>query len=84
MSFVPCIAQAPLKPSCSQKRDSRSNQDDLRTQFYERYRKEADDYDKEFMKKYDEDLNTTLIFVRRGSRSVECADLGHRPACFLQ
>ena len=27
------------------------------------YRKEAEEYDKEFMKKYDEDLNTTLIFV---------------------
>jgi hypothetical protein len=23
----------------------------------------AEEYDKEFMKKYDEDLNTTLIFV---------------------
>ena len=42
-----------------------STQSDLRTQFYERYRKEAEEYDKEFMKKYDEDLNTTLIFVRR-------------------
>ena len=27
------------------------------------YRKEAEDYDREFMKKHDEDLNTTLIFV---------------------
>ena len=34
-----------------------------RTQFFEDYRKEAEEYDKEFMKKYDEDLNTTLIFV---------------------
>ena len=82
--FVPCLAQASLKPSCSQKRDLQSNQNDLRTQFYEHYRKEADDYDREFMKKYDEDLNTTLIFVRRGSRLVERADLGHRPAYFLQ
>jgi len=38
-------------------------QQDLRTQFYENYRKEAEEYDKEFMKKHDEDLNTTLIFV---------------------
>ena len=61
------------------------NQDDLRTQFYEHYRKEADDYDKEFMKKYDEDLNTTLIFVRRGRRfSRVRADLSHRPVFFLQ
>jgi hypothetical protein len=28
-------------------------------------RKEAEVYDKKFMKKYDEDLNTTLIFVCR-------------------
>ena len=38
-------------------------QEDFRAQFYERYRKEAEEYDKEFMKKHDEDLNTTLIFV---------------------
>ena len=31
--------------------------------FYETYRQEAEDYDREFIKKYDEDLNTTLIFV---------------------
>ena len=38
-------------------------QEDFRAQFYERYRKEAEEYDKDFMKKHDEDLNTTLIFV---------------------
>ena len=38
--------------------------EDLRIKFYEHYRKEAEEYDKDFMKKYDEDLNTTLIFVR--------------------
>jgi len=38
-------------------------QEDFRAQFYGRYRKEAEDYDKDFMKKHDEDLNTTLIFV---------------------
>ena len=37
--------------------------EDLRAKFYEHYRKEAEEYDKDFMKKYDEDLNTTLIFV---------------------
>jgi len=41
-----------------------STQKDLRAEFYEHYRKEADEYDREFMKRYDEDLNTTLIFVR--------------------
>ena len=29
----------------------------------EDYRKVADEYDKEFLKKYEEDLDTTLIFV---------------------
>ena len=28
------------------------------------YKKEATDYDTDYVKKYDEDLNTTLIFVR--------------------
>ena len=38
-------------------------QEDHRAQFFECYRKEAEEYDREFIKKYDEDLNTTLIFV---------------------
>ena len=38
-------------------------QEDHRSRFYEHYHKEAEEYDREFMKKYDEDLNTTLIFV---------------------
>jgi len=38
-------------------------QGDHRARFFEDYRKEADEYDRDFMKKYDEDLNTTLIFV---------------------
>ena len=36
---------------------------DLRDKFYKNYHKEAEDYDKDVMKKYEEDLNTTLIFV---------------------
>jgi len=42
-----------------------SGPEDPRARFYEDYRKVAEDYDKEFMKKCDEDLNTTLIFVCR-------------------
>jgi hypothetical protein len=38
-------------------------QEDYRAQFYKKYRKQAEECDKEFLKKYDEDLNTTLIFV---------------------
>ena len=40
-----------------------STQEDPRSEFYGRYRKETEEYDKEFMKKYEEDLDTTLIFV---------------------
>ena len=32
--------------------------------FYTAYNKEASEFDVEYVKKYDEDLNTTLIFVR--------------------
>ena len=35
-----------------------------RTRFHEQFRKEADDYDKDFHRKYHDDLNTILIFVR--------------------
>ena len=35
----------------------------LRARFYEHYRKEAEEYDREFLRNHDEDLNTTLIFV---------------------
>ena len=38
-------------------------QEDHRARFYEDYREVAGEYDKEFLKKHDEDLNTTLIFV---------------------
>ena len=34
-----------------------------RGEFYDKFQREADEYDRDFMKKYDEDLNTTLIFV---------------------
>ena len=37
---------------------------DPRHDFYTMYNKEAMDYDTDNVKKYDEDLNTTLIFVR--------------------
>jgi len=47
-------------------------QEDLRAQFYEHYRKEAEEYDREFMKKYDEGLNTTLMFVGYTRYSRAC------------
>ena len=48
----------------SQGLDPPPKEEDYRTRFYEVYRREADEYDREFIKRYDEDLNTTLIFVR--------------------
>ena len=39
--------------------------DDPRLDFYTVYKREAFEYDVDYVKKYDEDLNTTLIFVRR-------------------
>ena len=37
--------------------------DDSRLDFYTMYKREATEYDTDYVKKYDEDLNTTLIFV---------------------
>ena len=55
-----------------------STQEDHRARFFEDYRKEAEEYDREFMKKYDEDLNTTLIFVSFVWSLVDACQLRHR------
>ena len=34
-----------------------------RTELYDKFKREAEEYDRKFIKKYDEDLNITLIFV---------------------
>jgi len=34
------------------------------------YKREATEYDTDYVKKYDEDLNTTLIFVRPSSPAL--------------
>ena len=38
--------------------------DDPQLDFYTMYKRETVEYDSECMQKYNEDLNTTLIFVR--------------------
>ena len=38
---------------------------DSRTDFFAMYRREADEFDRDYAGKYDEDLNTSLIFVSR-------------------
>jgi len=58
------------------------------------YKREATEYDTDYVKKYDEDLNTTLIFVRRSlsmlspvisliltGRSFLCRQLRFRHRC---
>ena len=58
--------------------------DDSRLDFYTMYKREATEFDTEYVKKYDEDLNTTLIFVRLLSFTL-VASLTHsrRPDCSL-
>ena len=51
------------KTPCHRKQEILSAREDYRSQFYEHYRGEAWEYDREFMEVYFEDLNTTLIFV---------------------
>ena len=48
----------------------RSTPEDLRSRFYEHYRKEAGEYDREFHKRYEDYLDSTLIFVS----FVSCSD----------
>ena len=43
--------------------DFDTTEEDRRAQFYEHYRKEAQEHDREFMKRYDGDLYMVLIFV---------------------
>ena len=55
-----------MSPSqfCRAKQDKLPvDREDHQARFYEVYRKVAEEYDEDFLKKYEEDLNTTLIFV---------------------
>ena len=61
--FLLYLTRTTLRPPRSRIHDLPLTQEDHRARFYEYYRKEAKEYDRVFMKKYDEDLNTTLIFV---------------------
>ena len=82
--FLFSLTRVSLRLSLSPKRDALPIQEDPQAEFYKNYRKVAEEYDKEFLKKHDEDLNTTLIFVspdwtsggpaliRTSGRSVLC------------
>ena len=63
VSSLSCPTGMSLRPPCDSKLGIPSAQEDHRAGFYEHYRKEAEEYDREFMKKHDGDLNITLIFV---------------------
>ena len=47
---------------------------DSRTDFFAVYRRESEEFDRDYAKKYDEDLNTSLIFVSRhiSTSRAEC------------
>ena len=70
-SWLASHQSAVFKPSHSQKKDSPPVTEDYRARFYEKYRKEAEEYDREFIMKYDEDLDTTLIFVSWGTPQTD-------------
>ena len=58
--------------------------DDPQLDFYTLYKRETVEYDTEYMQKYNEDLNTTLIFVC-SSLSLTAMHIDHdpRPVCSL-
>ena len=57
--------------------------DDPQLDFYTMYKRETMEYDTEYMQKHNEDLNTTLIFVRVWIPLVViCVDHDFRPVCF--
>ena len=58
-----------LSQSQKEKREGQIPQQEyIRARFYRHYQREAEEYDREFMGKYDDDLNTTLVFVSAAHR----------------
>ena len=57
--------------------------DDPQLDFYTMYKRETMEYDTEYMDKYNEDLNTTLIFVSFPVPPIFLLDIDHiyRPVC---
>jgi len=56
-------------------------------EFYNKFQRTADDYDRDFIKKYDEDLNSTLIFVSvflHVPRTLCEPHVWNRPVCSPQ
>ena len=57
--------------------------DDPRLDFYTMYKRETMEYDTDYMQKHNEDLNTTLIFVRFCAPFTHSADCTLRLVCSL-
>jgi len=60
---------------------------DPRTDFFATYRKESADFDRDYARKYDEDLNTSLIFVSDPIQMHPFSTYSggkYRPVYFLQ
>ena len=59
MSVISRLTRMSLRHPRNRKQEILSTREDYRSQFYRHYRKEAEEYDREFMEGHDEDLNTT-------------------------
>lgn len=60
-----------------------SQEVDSRVKFYDKYYKVAEEYDKVFMKKHEEDLNTTLIFVSYSLEPMGFRSMRQLPGWFV-
>lgn len=69
--FRSSLVSVLLSFPCSEKPGVPSAKEDHEAAFYKDYHKVAEEYDKEFLKKHDEDLNTTLIFVSSTRQSMK-------------
>ena len=71
-----CVADVPVSSLHSALKEFfdplRTN--DSRTDFFAMYRRESEEFDRDYTGKYDEDLNTSLIFV---SHHVPVIHAGH-------
>jgi hypothetical protein len=52
-----------VQTSRSSREETAFIREDRRARFYEKYRQVAEEYDKEFLEEYSEDLGATLTFV---------------------
>jgi hypothetical protein len=52
-----------VQTSRSSRKETAFIREDRRARFYEKYRQVAEEYDKEFLEEYSEDLGATLTFV---------------------